>query len=378
MSISQQTNNFVSDLNHRPRGLEFTEGSTWTGQWEPCASRFNCMSIVINGSDNDYNRIGRLTIDWSRNGVDIIKTVHMRIMGDQLKKTIYSRIIAGFVRVRFAVASVQNTCTIQIGNIYSSSFEIITMFHGNEIDYDININKQLRKFQTFDFKNNVGVIFTYYSTFTDANYPMPTGTGTSIRLRNTSNNNSENGIGLREVLIIGVNNFYDEVYWRAPLTPANINGGISSNLNSNWMYVNELIFTSFGSNRRADEIVFVDINISGTWNTVMTYSRAILPPAISSGQYCIPAGQTAKISNVRTSSTYNLCNVSIGYFKKVFGSIEKEREFRQITSRLQDANVVSNFKVDSDIILNGGDSVAVYGVFPTTSATWVDVDIELS
>lgn len=367
---SQSSNNIISDLNYRA-SASLSAGTTWSGTFEPVFN-MNCASIYLNCSD--LQKIGRLYIDWSIDGSTTFKTVQMRIMTEQLNKTIYTSIKGKSMRVRFLACTIIDTRTVPVANDYAG-LEIITMYHKEKLDsYDIDINRQKRYLKCFDNASTVYKLFGKGTALLTSNYALPT-TGTNIRLYNSSASNSEASANLRTCLIIGLDVNFAEIYHIMPVTA----GGYTTGVATTWIRVNECIPWTFGSNYiiASGTVLSVEINI-GSWSPCNVFSLTSVNTWMPSmGFYTVPAGNTCKIISKTQTCNVTNNNVEVGILKRSGNTSTTERHLRVFNFDVVSPNNQIYFPgIDSS--MNGGDSLCVSAYFQSGTWHFVTIEYELS
>lgn len=377
MTTSQATQNKISDLNYYNGAL--TEGSSFTGTWEPCL-HYNCMSVILKSTDVD--KLGRLQIQFSRDGSTPIKSTQLRVMDEQLNKVIFSSIKSLWVRVVFLSCNVIDSRTTTINNNYAN-VEIQTMFHDYALEsYDIDISKQKYFHKFYDFGSaQFNKIAGYLNgNFTQFTFPLPT-SGQLIRINNNVTGNGEATTGLRTVLITGVNADFEEIYWKAPITISTTNSGNTTSPTAIWLGVNEIIPLTYGSlGRLADSsVITVSIN-DGTYKTVQVLSSQIFSHP-SSSFYTLPRGyQCCKVISSKLTSTDAGNSGQIGLLKRVKGSTTRNRNLQHLGMSNPTFHTLKHFDVYNDgcEFMSEGDGICCISTVQTNSYVMGVIELELS
>lgn len=317
----------ISESNFRSAAT-LTAGSTWTGTFEPCSYfyckqlvDFNSLSVLVKATRAANTiKIGWLYVDFSRDGVNTVRTLQFRLMDDRHVNRIFMcpiQLPGKYVRLRFkaptivddresvvyTVAGDGSTVGPFPQNIANdwTNLEIHTMFHvDTEPVHDFVIGRQVVQMTGINASTNAARMTTYNCDIVYGAYPLPT-TNTQLRVNTNSFNNAGGGNNGRTFLAIGLDQNNDEVYWYSTFSGV----GNSTCSAATWTRINEFYPLTFGPSGNVTSNIFIQMFISGSWRSLVFYDAT---ECYTAAVYTVPSGYNGSKIISRRSTVSTISN----------------------------------------------------------------------
>lgn len=355
-------------------------GSTWTGTFEPC-SYFHCDSLV------DFNhltvlvkatraastiKIGWLYVDFSRDGVNTVRTVQFRLMDDRHIDRIFRCGIqppGKFVRLRFTASTIiDDRGGDAIANDWTN-LEIHTMFHvGAAPSCDFVIGRQIVTMTGINNSNSVARMTIYNCDIVYGAYPLPS-TNTQLRVTSSTTNNSAAGTNGRTFLAIGLDQSNNEIYWYGTFSSTTTCSA------STWTRINEFYPLTFGSSGNVQNNIFIQMFVSSTWKSMVFYDAL---EGYTAAVYTVPSGYNgSKVISRRSTAGSISNNQHLFVVRQPVGAIVAQQS--QIVNDLASAGTMENARYP-DGIGHAGPGASYMGAMFHSGNVWGSwtVEIELS
>lgn len=286
--------NKVSRVNSRAAAT-LSEGSTFTGQWEPCLE-FASVAVTLTSSSTDS--IGHLVIQFSDSvdGDVITSSTCLTVFKEHLYKSLGCVVKGPFYRIKFHAARVQDTRLTKIPNNFVG-LTVTTQLRATSKHFDVNIASQLitmSGIQHFEGVNFSGLIRNVvantmsYQTLAPG-ILLPT-TNTSARVETSSIENREDGgSGAKTFLVWGVDQNGREVYWKGGFVIDTSAESVNC-----FTRINGFRVLTCGENRSPDTDSTMSIKLfDGQGYATMVTLDSQYNYVYDSCMYTVPAGFTA-------------------------------------------------------------------------------------